>query len=312
MQGVQTMTHRRRHSDRADSMDLLLDTICNVFGGIIFIAILVAILTSDRTERVAEDARSALAAAQQQRRAVAMQDRIGELEAAIAQMEQTAEVIATPEGERRADVLERIEQQRRDARGRRDEARTWLETFEEATELRLDQFEAQLADEQQRLGELEAQLEAVMQQQTIEARLPYERRTARRQVLLLVHSERLFVVPLGLNEAALRSRGLDGHVRIRSIGGGLARGGGEAVTPRSGGGVALDGDFTGHDDVRRLFEIANPRRDFFDIYVTPDSFGAFQRLRRELARRGYRYNVEPYEGRRGEITFSPSGPRPVQ
>jgi hypothetical protein len=39
----------RRELAHADSLEMLLDTICNVFGGIIFIAILVALLTSAQT-----------------------------------------------------------------------------------------------------------------------------------------------------------------------------------------------------------------------------------------------------------------------
>lgn len=35
---------RRRRTTSADSLELLLDTICNTFGGVLFIAILVVIL----------------------------------------------------------------------------------------------------------------------------------------------------------------------------------------------------------------------------------------------------------------------------
>ena len=42
----------RRERANADSLELLLDTICNVFGGIIFIAIIVALLTASRAAGV--------------------------------------------------------------------------------------------------------------------------------------------------------------------------------------------------------------------------------------------------------------------
>ena len=45
-------TTRRRDSEGSDGLELLLDTICNVFGGIVFIAILVALLTSARNSDV--------------------------------------------------------------------------------------------------------------------------------------------------------------------------------------------------------------------------------------------------------------------
>ena len=38
----------KRRRDQTDSLELFLDTICNTFGGIIFLAILVAILSQTR------------------------------------------------------------------------------------------------------------------------------------------------------------------------------------------------------------------------------------------------------------------------
>ena len=42
---VQRMRRRRPAENPADSLELLLDTICNTFGGVLFIALLVALLT---------------------------------------------------------------------------------------------------------------------------------------------------------------------------------------------------------------------------------------------------------------------------
>lgn len=41
------------HSQNSDSLDLLLDTICNVFGGIVLISCLLALLVKDRTGQTA-------------------------------------------------------------------------------------------------------------------------------------------------------------------------------------------------------------------------------------------------------------------
>lgn len=50
---------RRFRSTQSDSLDLLLDTICNAFGGIVLIAILITLLTSDAREKLKEAATSA-------------------------------------------------------------------------------------------------------------------------------------------------------------------------------------------------------------------------------------------------------------
>jgi hypothetical protein len=50
---------RRFRNTQSDSLDLLLDTICNAFGGIVLIAILITLLTSDARERLQDVATSA-------------------------------------------------------------------------------------------------------------------------------------------------------------------------------------------------------------------------------------------------------------
>jgi hypothetical protein len=49
---------RRFISTGSDSLDLLLDTICNAFGGIVLIAILITLLTRDTRDRIEEQASS--------------------------------------------------------------------------------------------------------------------------------------------------------------------------------------------------------------------------------------------------------------
>jgi hypothetical protein len=49
---------RRFKSKGNDSLDLLLDTICNAFGGIVLIAILITLLTQDTQERIEEESAS--------------------------------------------------------------------------------------------------------------------------------------------------------------------------------------------------------------------------------------------------------------
>ena len=43
-----------RWTGQGDSLDLLLDTMCNLFGGIVFVALLIAMLASDGATKRAE------------------------------------------------------------------------------------------------------------------------------------------------------------------------------------------------------------------------------------------------------------------
>jgi len=51
---------RRRNNKPTDdsSLELLLDTICNTFGGIVLISILVALLMQTETDAISEQARN--------------------------------------------------------------------------------------------------------------------------------------------------------------------------------------------------------------------------------------------------------------
>lgn len=49
---------RRIRQQSGDSLDLLLDTMCNLFGGIVFIALLVAMLAGDGARQRVESPRS--------------------------------------------------------------------------------------------------------------------------------------------------------------------------------------------------------------------------------------------------------------
>ncbi len=45
---------KRRRTGQASSLDLFLDTICNAFGGIMFLAILLSVLVQNRTKQPSE------------------------------------------------------------------------------------------------------------------------------------------------------------------------------------------------------------------------------------------------------------------
>jgi hypothetical protein len=101
----------RRTIAQPDSLEMLLDTMCNTFGGIILIALLVALLT--REHRLTETERRALT------QNSSMLDRqIEQLEQEIAearrQQDQTAAPAANPEVMERSRLAERRDQLRRE------------------------------------------------------------------------------------------------------------------------------------------------------------------------------------------------------
>ena len=53
------MRGKRWRRGEGDSLDLLLDTMCNLFGGIVFVALLVAIIAGDDASKKINPSRNA-------------------------------------------------------------------------------------------------------------------------------------------------------------------------------------------------------------------------------------------------------------
>lgn len=91
---------KRRSRGPGDSLDLLLDTICNSFGGIIFIACLVAILARD-TPPAPASAMAAADASMLERRISVAEDDLGQLEALASEQAERADRVGSLEQKRR-------------------------------------------------------------------------------------------------------------------------------------------------------------------------------------------------------------------
>lgn len=305
------MRYRRRVSAE-DSMELMLDTICNVFGGIIFIAILLAILTSNRTLDVRELELEQLAALAERWERFELTTQIRQQEASIEVLRQTADLSSGDHLDQVADVLANIDQQMTEARERREDAANWLQRRARSLDTETRDLQDQLDSLQAMEISAQAEIGQLVDSQKVNLRLPYETRTERNQILLLIHNHEVFFVPIHPNRELLRGAGLGDGVRVDERM--MLRIPIWVVTPRGGQGINLRAEAVRDDPLlRNLAQHLNAGRHFLDIYVSPESFESFSIFRQEITRLGYRYNVRPYDGgRNGQITFSPGGDGRVQ
>ena len=128
------MRRRRRHND--ESLDLLLDTICNVFGGIIFIAMLVAILTSSQSELIRGDSLSAKALIEEEPSADlgAIQNRVETLRISVSAIESVLELTGGKEANAKAELLRTMTEAQAKAEERIEELEAWIKEFDETLE----------------------------------------------------------------------------------------------------------------------------------------------------------------------------------
>lgn len=305
------MRGRRRRADDS-SLELLLDTITNTFGGILFIAILLSLLlkSSSQTAREAasrvepmsaveqaqlesrvadlqqdvENLRRRVAAAPQPGDSQAEDSELGKLSAAAAAVEaavakSTEAIRNTLESQREAatatEQFEMLEQDRKSVKEQLAEAEHRLAAAQEEA--------ARLAEAALQIDRPQGPTEI---QQTVS--LPSLRPSLKTEVGLYVRFDKIFMMHLWKNGERLGPN-TDQFVI--------------APTPSEDGvrQVARPKPATGKDvnaatiteDLRRMLQSFPPNRFVVSVIVFEDSFDVFQLIKASIVRNGYEYRPIP-------------------
>ena len=303
---------------QSDSTGLLLDTVCNVFGGIILIALLVALLAQEtesqlkldvnpdarmellkrRVDRInAENKRVRAKNAEMEKELAALTDpAIGKLldtlEASKQELARMRNSLVTKQRELEIsnldleDILENLEQAKAEADA--ELAR------EESQSLRI---EAQLSQFKQQEQELTAQRKAAKEKQTVRLRLPKERTTGKEQVWVLVRHGRLY--PTYLRQGSREARN---EKSIKWTDTTLS----QKADPIPGKGLNV---IENRDGWKTYLRQLNPRSEFVAFVVWPDSYKAFNVAKLSVLSRGMIYGLEMRESSQ-DISFSSEGTVP--
>ncbi|MDC0309462.1 hypothetical protein OAL72_01795 [bacterium] len=303
---------------QSDSTGLLLDTVCNVFGGIILIALLVALLAQEtesqlkldvnpdarmellqrRVDRIiAENTRVRTKNAEMEKQLAALIDpAIGKL---LDTIESSKQELARMRNSLVAmqrkleisnldadDLLENLKQARAEANA--ELAR------EESRSLRL---EAQLSQFKQQEQELTAQRKAAREKQTVRLRLPKERTTGKEHVWVLVQYGKLY--PTYLRQG---SREIRNNISIRWTN----QLGSRKAEPIADRGIAV---LKNGEEWQRYLRSLDARREYIAFVVWPDSYKAFNAAKLSAVSRGMSYGWEIWESSQ-DIYFGPNGTHP--
>lgn len=306
---------RRRQDGGEGSLELLLDTICNTFGGVLFLAMLVSLLLSQSRRRsdaedAAADPQAALTPAELARLDMKAQDLAAELtrlESGLRQAREAAADFAVPGMEAELALLERAEESRdrleaarrrgladlaavqaaaarakaaaagkeRDARQAAERAAAARSRLEAAVEER-----ERLVQEAIRLRDVRAARATV---QTT-GRAPRERATSKQEFGVMLRYGRLYLMKV------LR----DGEMVVNEDDFFVTAGTDRNVArpkPHAGLDLGSQAAMAGPLDERlRPF----PAGGWYPcLVVHPDSFDAFVDLKAELVARGYEYRLIP-------------------
>ena len=308
---------RRLHAGGQDSLELLLDTLCNVFGGIILIACLLAMLSrpqpetrpvaeaSDQEsgivlEKKIEQARAELDGLQKRRAELQRED-----DPSLKPLMQELQALKRTAEERRQKIAEqdelaakKAEQLMRDAsteiarlRSEVQEAEQKLGVVNKETEAARQRHEAL----KKQLADLQLELESVKDLKVEKLRFPRERQSEKLPAPVIVRHGQVF--PLYDAEG----RPAPGVTHARSADGN------STAVPLAGMGMMPV------RDAKRLREFL-PKLvrggRYLTIYVYPDSFATMRELKKLIFELGLEYGLEICDEHR-VLVFGTNGAKPA-
>jgi len=284
---------RRRSKVQSSSLDLFLDTICNAFGGIMFLSILISVLLQFRGKesavQVDQPTISESESAQIEDRLVKLQSERMELVATIAALENSMV------GE---DQTEVIELQSRLVQSEKQREQTVKEQIQMSQHVR--NVDTQIRDLMQELNVLDQRLiearaslvdksnavDEALDSREQKMELPKVRTTSKGNLLFLMRYGKLYLVtditnPIGAGyySAHVSEKTSFGVTRIKP-------------RPNAGWDMSSPIDLS---EFERIVASSPSSSTFLSCAVWPDSFEQFGTLKQVLLRLGYDYQLLPVD-----------------
>lgn len=275
------------------SFDLLLDTITNAFGGILFLAILVVVLLRTSGHRELEQKAAELdelVLQRTDRQFAELSARRVEMRRALQLQARIIDDFAPDETRVALGDLNRSREQCGDLAARRD---ILLKTVQDAQREMagitndLESLDRDLEESNRRLAALRSSLEREIESRTTTARLPRARRTFKTETVVIVRYGRLYVPYLTASD---RFEGrLNGADVI------LVREGNSElhITPKPYAGVPLTDANTIRSALSRKLSAYDPKRFYLCVAIWDDSFAQFELLKETLLAMDYEYRLIP-------------------
>jgi hypothetical protein len=302
---------RKLRGTPTDSLDLLLDTLCNVFGGIILVACLLALLTRDQkgeTPKIVSASNGQLL----ERRIDAANSEITGLKALLAELDREGDADLrrlASERDSLKQTLDRLRQEKTQLQNQKAQQATgaFLDPGKELTALRLQvqrkQVELETAKSQMaaagekqrdltdRLSRLQGAIRDSEAKRIVKLRFPKERSKTKGAVPVIVRHGQIF--PVSEDFPGLEMTQLD----TDSF----------EVIPKPGGGLNLP---VLANAVRELIAGCQRQDGYLTIYVYPDSFAVFRELKALIHEAGCDYGVEVCDDGR-TLRFGSRGTSPA-
>jgi hypothetical protein len=283
---------KRRASLEFDSLELLLDTICNTFGGILFLAVLVIMLVHRTGESLEQAAvqpnlsvQTSLPQDLEQR-----QSELQSLERAFKEYRSTLAGLETDQVAAQAHRVLNLRNEAAELTARRVEyVRHFASLNEEiaADEKQRQNVSSSASVAKQTQQSLIEQLDRERKNRTRTASLPVLRQTTKREFPIIVRFGRLYIPFTAETGLATRKSNLSEFV-ILDDNGPVIR-----VTPKPYAGLPINDDDHLLAALRQKLNSIDHDSVYLAIGVWEDSFEQFQILKERIVKLGFEYRLVP-------------------
>jgi hypothetical protein len=292
---------KRRKGVIADSLDLFLDTICNAFGGLLFLAILLTLLVQMRSSDNSGTSKQTVSTTDFEKLALEVRTaerRRDELTAQVLKLKQVTDGLASEPLQQKSNMLEEI-QSRIDASAAKVQAETkYIESMLREIELVKEEIvkvKFALKDANEVLSHSKTQLSESLNSRERFFEAPVERVTMKSPLCFLMRYNRVYLVFNSSFDATINRE----HVEDLSVFGLTV------VRPKENSGW----DPTKDSEVQRMISVlsvASSEEFYCSIAIWPDSYGSFEKVKKVIIDSGFDYQLIPLS-KQERVSYGVSG-----
>lgn len=283
---------RRRRTGQASSLDLFLDTICNTFGGIMFLAILLSVLVQMRSKepkpvepsKVPMTASEAREISSQLATLTSTHNRLSELLVELRKKQplpadQTIEELVKKSGRAQEVLDDATRQQAETSKQLAQQIQTNAEIVKS-----MEEFRAQLFAERAALEKDSLALDDALSDQMEVLKLPKIATSFKSKVFFLVRYHKIYPLAKSPGPISDNSDLNDADVTIKHLSS-------EAFTaaPKPARGWAPT-----RSELDSYMQACSPTTDVFTVIVWPDSHAEFAAMKEKMIQLGFQYDLQPH------------------
>lgn len=280
-------------TSQSGSLDLLLDTICNTFGGVLFISMLVVVLLNMTGHQVAIEPPSEAAQAdlvEWRQNLTESNQEMQKLQRALEDQRQIEDAVLDPGLKQLVEQLEESEETHQDLLQDKNaelEAIGKSQTDINTAAQELKDLEMAMARARGKLDLIERELAREIEKRTRAAKLPTPRVTTKAEVAFFLREGRLTAYAKRDPEGNLVPNSAEYEEKRDAAGK-------PYVVPKAGAGTAVDPAGRNRAALAGKLGSFDPDKHYLAIFVWPDSFEHFGVVRDLMVEKQFEYRLVPF------------------